>query len=156
MEKTYNMVEHFRSVEAANGHSGYFYSVGGDAGNSYWMLPLLKLVKPESPNRCFIERAASLVPSGMEGLTVSFGGKAARSTGKMSGHKAALQIAGAHMAQPGMTFGQAKVDGESNEIPAVRELVRMLDLKAAWPWRTPPTAKGKRRGRRWKAAPTAY
>ena len=22
------MVEHFRSVEAANGHSGYFYSVG--------------------------------------------------------------------------------------------------------------------------------
>ena len=60
---------------------------------------------------------------------MSFDGKTVRSTGKMSGHKAALQIAGAHIAQLGMTFGQAKVDGESNEIPAVRELMRMLDLK---------------------------
>ena len=37
--------------------------------------------------------------AGMEGLAVSFGGKAARSTGKMSGHKAALQIAGAHIVE---------------------------------------------------------
>ena len=115
MEKIYKMVEHFRGVEAADGHSGYFYSVGetlaivmlgslcglknanqihqwasnertngflrenfrmGEIPCCYWMLCLLKLTKPGSLNRCFVEWAASLVPAD------SGGGLRCRSTGK--------------------------------------------------------------------------
>ena len=95
----------------------------------YWLLCLLKLILPESLNRCFIEWVSSLLPVSKEGLTVSFDGKTVRSTGKMAKHKEALHIVSAHIAQFGMTFGQATVSSKSNEIPAVQELIRMLDLE---------------------------
>ena len=95
----------------------------------YWLLCLLKLILPESLNRHFIEWVTSLLPVSKKGLTVSFDGKTVRSTGKMSKHKEALHIVSAHIAQLGITFGQETVSSKSNEIPAVQELIRMLDLE---------------------------
>lgn len=38
----------------------------------YWLLCLLKLVKPESLNRCFIRWAETVLPEKLDGLTISF------------------------------------------------------------------------------------
>lgn len=59
---------------------------------------------------------------------MSLDGKTVKSTGKMSGYKRAMHIVSAHIANLGITIAQKTVDGKSNEIPAVRELLAMLDI----------------------------
>lgn len=95
----------------------------------YWFLCLLKLIKPESFNRCFIKWAQTFLPDKSNGLTISFDGKTIRSTGKMDKYKSPLHIVSAQVADLGITFGQRTVDGKSNEIPAVRELLELLDIE---------------------------
>jgi predicted transposase YbfD/YdcC len=95
----------------------------------YWMLCLLKLVKPESLNKCFSHWVESLLPDGVKKLTVSFDGKTVRSTGKMDKNEKALHIVSAHIAELGITFGQQATEEKSNEIPAVRELIKQLNLE---------------------------
>ena len=75
----------------------------------YWFLCLLKMIKPQSLNQCFINWAQSFLPDGVKGLTLSFDGKAIRSTGKMSKYKSSLHIVSAHIAELGITFGQETV-----------------------------------------------
>jgi predicted transposase YbfD/YdcC len=41
----------------------------------------------------------------------------------------ALHIVSAHLAELGITVGQKAVDGKSNEIPAMRELIELLDIR---------------------------
>ena len=94
----------------------------------FWLLSLLKLLKPESLNKCFINWAKSLIPNTLEGLTASFDGKTIRSTGKMDSYKEAFHIVSAYVAELGITIGQKPVDEKSNEIPAMRELIELLEL----------------------------
>jgi predicted transposase YbfD/YdcC len=94
----------------------------------FWLHCLLKLIKPKSLNECFINWVESLIPESMEGLTISFDGKTIRSTGKMEKYKKPMHIVSAHIAEMGITFGQQTVYEKSNEIPAVRELIELLDL----------------------------
>ena len=47
----------------------------------------------------------------------------------MAKYKEALYIVSAHIAQLGITFGQQTVYDKSNEIPAVQELIRKLNLE---------------------------
>ena len=61
-------------------------------------------------------------------MTISFDGKVIRSTGKMEKYKSPLHIVSAHIAELGLTFGQQTVAEKSNEIPAVRELLGLLDV----------------------------
>jgi hypothetical protein len=61
----------------------------------YWMLCLLKLIKPTSLNRCFVTWIQSLLPEGKRGQTVSFDGKTIRSTGKMGKYDSPLHIVSA-------------------------------------------------------------
>jgi hypothetical protein len=63
------------------------------------------------------------------GKTASYDGKAVRSTGKMKKYKNPLHIVSAQIAEYGITLGQKAVDGKSNEIPAVRELIELLEMK---------------------------
>jgi predicted transposase YbfD/YdcC len=93
-----------------------------------WYTQVLGLIKPESFNECFIKWVIDSVKS-VEGETVSFDGKTVRSTSKMKEYKKPLHIVSAQIAGLGITFGQKSVDGKSNEIPAVRELMELLDLK---------------------------
>ena len=95
----------------------------------YWLLCLLKLIKPKSLNQCLISWVQSFLPEKREGVTISFDGKTIRSTGKMDSYDSPLHIVSAHLAELGITYGQCAVDGKSNEIPAMRELLELLDVK---------------------------
>ena len=93
-----------------------------------WFTQVLGLIKPESFNRCFTKWVMDSVNDTC-GKTLSFDGKTVRSTGKMKKYKNPLHIVSAQIAELGVTFGQKAVDGKSNEIPAVRELMELLDIK---------------------------
>lgn len=71
----------------------------------------------------------SFLPDGVKNLTLSFDGKSICSTGKMDKNDKPLHIISAQIAELGITFGQYAVDGKSNEIPAVRELMDLLELE---------------------------
>ena len=94
----------------------------------YWMLCLLKLIEPKSLNKCLMKWAQSLMPAGKEVKTLTFDGKTVRSTGKMNAYPSPLHIVSGHLAELGITIAGQKVDGKSNEIPAVRELIGLLDV----------------------------
>ena len=93
-----------------------------------WFTQVLGLIKPESFSACFTKWVMAGV-NGMDGKTLSFDGKTVRSTAKMKNYKNPLHIVSAQIAELGITFGQKAVDGKSNEIPAVRELMELLDMK---------------------------
>ena len=95
----------------------------------YWLTQLLKIIEPESMNKCFSEWMTSLLPENMEGYTVSLDGKTICSTANMECYKQALHIVSAQISELGMTFGQEAVSGKSNEIPATQRLIKMLKLK---------------------------
>ena len=94
----------------------------------YWLLSLLKIIKPESLNQCFINWIESFLPKNRKVLTVALDGKTICSTSKMERYKNPLHIVSAQIAELGITFGQQTVDGKSNEIPAVRKLLKMLKI----------------------------
>ena len=104
----------------------------------YWMLCLLKIVKPESLNDCFKRWVSGFMPAyepeaehqERSNLTVSVDGKSVRSTGKMKKYKGnALHIVSAQLAELGLTFAQQTVDSKSNEIPAAQALLKELDIR---------------------------
>jgi predicted transposase YbfD/YdcC len=70
-----------------------------------------------------------LVGGETRGNTLSLDGKTIRSTGKMKNYNKPLHIVSGHLAEFGITLGQKAVNDKSNEIPAVRELIEMLDIK---------------------------
>jgi predicted transposase YbfD/YdcC len=86
------------------------------------------MIKPESLNNCFIKWARTLIPGYIGNMTMSFDGKTVRSTGKMESYGQALHIVSAHIAELGLTAGQKAVDGKSNEIPAVCDLIKLLNI----------------------------
>jgi predicted transposase YbfD/YdcC len=92
----------------------------------YWLTRLLKLIKPESLNECFINWVQSMLKS--KAQTISLDGKTVRSTAKMKSFDSPLHIVSAQIAELGITFGQVAVSDKSNEIPAVRTLLEMLDI----------------------------
>ena len=95
----------------------------------YWLLCLLKLIKPESLNRCFIKWVQAMHPEDDVEMTLSFDGKSIRSTGAMQGYEKPLHIISAHIAKLGLTLGQKTVSEKSNEIPALRDLLELLQVK---------------------------
>jgi predicted transposase YbfD/YdcC len=96
-----------------------------------WILGLLKIIKPESLNKCFIKWVDSLLPRSLEGLTISFDGKSICQTSKMDCYARPLHIVSAYVAELGLTIGQQTVDDKSNEIPAMRDLIELLDVSGA-------------------------
>ena len=95
----------------------------------YWLLCLLKLIKTDSLNQCFMNWVQSFLPEGVKGLTLSLDGKTIRSTGKMGKYNSPLHIVSAQIAELGITFGQQTVEGKTNEIPAVQELLDILQIE---------------------------
>lgn len=95
----------------------------------FWLLSLLKLIKPQSLNESFIKWVQSLIPPTEKGLTLSFDGKTIRSTGKMGKYDSAMHIVSAQIAEFGIRFGQQTVYDKSNEIPAVQELIGKLTIE---------------------------
>lgn len=94
----------------------------------YWFLCILKLVKPESLSRCLMKWAEKKLPEDRRGISVSLDGKTIRSTGKMDSYDSPLHIVSAQLCELGITLASKSVDGKSNEIPAVQELLKKLDI----------------------------
>jgi predicted transposase YbfD/YdcC len=95
----------------------------------YWLLCLLKMIKPESLNRCFIRWVQTMLPKDGVEMTLSFDGKSICSTDAMQGYEKPLHIISAHIAELGLTLGQKTVSEKSNEIPALRELLEILQVQ---------------------------
>lgn len=95
----------------------------------YWLTCILKIIKPESLNKCFENWVRSVMPEKADKLTISLDGKTVRSTGKMEKYESPLHIISAQVSEMGLTLAQRTVDGKSNEIPAVQELLKELYIK---------------------------
>ena len=89
----------------------------------YWLLSLLKMVKPESLNQCLSRWVRQMLPEEREGLTLAVDGKTVRSTEGKKGYQRPLHIISAQLSELGVTLASKSVDGKSNEIPAVQELL---------------------------------
>ena len=94
----------------------------------YWLLVLLKMVKPESLNKCLMKWDTSILPEERQGLTISMDGKTIRSTGQMESYDSPLHIINAQLCELGITFASKSVEGKSDEIPAVQQLIGELDI----------------------------
>ena len=87
----------------------------------YWLLSLLKMVKPESLNQCLSRWVRQMLPEEREGLTLAVDGKTVRSTDGKKGYQQPLHIISAQRSKLGVTLACKSVDEKSNEIPAVQE-----------------------------------
>jgi len=94
-----------------------------------WIRELMSIIKPESLNELFTRWSRTLLPEFLDGLTISFDGKSIRSTGKMCEYEKPIHILSAHLAEFGITISQKTVDEKSNEIPAMQELLGLIDIR---------------------------
>lgn len=94
-----------------------------------WLETLLGIIKPESLNRRFTEWATDLLPKVIKDLTISFDGKTICSTGRMNNYDKPLHILSAYLCELGLTVCQKTVGEKSNEIPAMRELLSLIDIQ---------------------------
>jgi len=62
-------------------------------------------------------------------MAISFDGKTIRSTGKTDRRESPTSIVSACVADAGLTLAGLKADGKSNEIPAARELISLLEVE---------------------------
>ncbi len=125
--KNVSQIHQWAADERVNGFLKEEFGIE-DVPCYYWLLCLLKLVKPVSLNRCFHEWVKSMLPESMEGITVAIDGKTIRSTEKMGSYESPLHIVSAQLSELGMTFAQKSTESKSNEIPAVQELLEELDI----------------------------
>ena len=95
----------------------------------YWILSLLKYVRPESLNRCFADWVYSFMPEKSGDMTISLDGKTICSTLKMEKIKSPLHIISAQISELGLTLAQRCADDKSNEITAVQELLKEMKIK---------------------------
>ncbi len=94
-----------------------------------WYTQVMGMIKPESFNEHFIRWISASMKDRIQGKTLSFDGKTICSTSKMKKYKNPLHIVSAQLGEYGITYGQKTVEGKSNEIPAVQELIRLLNIK---------------------------
>lgn len=92
----------------------------------YWLLTLLAMARPESLGECFTRWVESILPGRGGARTVALDGKSVRSSLR---RPSPLHVVSALVAESGLTLAQEAVGDRSNEIPAVRRLVALLDLE---------------------------
>ena len=108
-----------------------------------WLTELLALIKPESLNRCMMRFVQGVCPELIAELekeherqnrkkrrpvTVAIDGKTIRSTARMKRYDSPLHIVSAYASELGITLAQSSVKDKSNEIPAVQELIKTLEI----------------------------
>jgi len=91
---------------------------------------LVGMIDSDELNKIFMEFFQRLVKT-LLGKTVSFDGKTICATANMEKFKSPLHIASAFVVQNGITIGQLAAQAKSNEIPAVQELIGLLNLEGA-------------------------
>jgi predicted transposase YbfD/YdcC len=92
-----------------------------------WFTQILGNIKPSSFNERFTLWITALVGD-VSGKTLSLDGKTVRSTVGKKGYGNPLHIVSAQLAEYGVTLGQKAVEGKTNEIPTVCELLDLLEI----------------------------
>jgi len=95
----------------------------------YWLLVLLKMVKPEALNNCIKEWAEQYLPEDRKATTISLDGKTIRSTTGMKKIGSPLHVISAQLSELGITLASKTTNEKSNEIPTVQELIGELDIE---------------------------
>ena len=95
----------------------------------YWILCMLQMIKTTTLNQCFVKRVYSFMPEKSKNLAISLDGKTIRSTNRIEKIENPLHIISAQVSEPGLTLAQRSTDDKSNEISAVQELLKELNIK---------------------------
>ena len=95
----------------------------------YWLLVLLKMVKTDTLNQCLMKWAAQFLSKDRSQTTISLDGKTIRSTTGMKHMDSPLHIISAQVCELGITLASETVSTKSNEIPAVQELLKKMDIE---------------------------
>jgi predicted transposase YbfD/YdcC len=88
---------------------------------------IMGIIEPKSLGEAFEKWINNIVSAG--GKTISLDGKTEKSTEKMGTYEQAVHIVSAQMSELGLTIGTECVASKSNEIPAVQELIKRLEIK---------------------------
>ena len=86
------------------------------------------LIDPDAFERCFIAWTRTLSDQAVEREVVAIDGKTVRRSFDRSRDLAPLHLVSAWASERGLSLGQRAVDGQSNEITAIPELLDALDL----------------------------
>jgi predicted transposase YbfD/YdcC len=86
------------------------------------------LIDPDAFERCFIAWTRTLSDQAVEREVVAIDGKTVRRSFDRRRDQAPLHLVSAWASERGLTLGQRAVDGQSNEITAIPELLDALDL----------------------------
>jgi predicted transposase YbfD/YdcC len=89
---------------------------------------LVALINANELNKVFMEIFGELITNAK---TIAIDGKTVCSTAKMKGRQAALHIASAYISESGITLGQLAVEDKKNEISAVQNLIKLIDVSGA-------------------------
>jgi len=90
---------------------------------------IMGIIKSESLNEAFIKWVGTMVS--IADKTVAFDGKTITSTEKMSGGAKAIHIVSAYISELCITLGQKVCESKIEEVPAVIDLIDMLELSGA-------------------------
>ncbi len=72
--------------------------------------------------------AEGILPEDRKGVTIALDRKTVRSTGKMEAYDSPFHIISAQLSELGITFAFKSVEGKSNAISAVQQLIGELDI----------------------------
>lgn len=96
------------------------------------VLRVMALVDPEELERAIRMWVEAMRTPGVvttEGGQVAFDGKTLRGSLDRSSSRSAIHMVGAYLIENGVTLGTVKTEDKSNEITAIPDLVRALNLK---------------------------
>jgi predicted transposase YbfD/YdcC len=89
---------------------------------------VFSLLRPEDFEKCFVNWIHAVFEI-TGGQTVAIDGKTLRRSHERSSNKAAIHMVGAWATQSGVILGQTKTEDKSNEITAIPELLKLLEIK---------------------------
>ncbi len=92
---------------------------------------VFSLIKPDKFEVVFIEWVDSLRNKTTLKEVIAIDGKTIRGSKDSFHNKSAIHIVSAWASQNGLVLGQRKVDGKSNEITAIPELLEMINIKGS-------------------------
>ena len=92
---------------------------------------ILKIINPEELEICLYGIFNNILKQKLKikDKQICIDGKTVCSTANMKEHEKPMHIVTALLADASVSLGQITVDGKSNEIPAVRELIGLLNIK---------------------------
>ena len=88
---------------------------------------VLSIIDAEYISFCVVDLMKDLY--GMTGEVIAIDGKVIRSTEKMKKFNKSLHIMTAYMTENGISIGQLSINEKTNEIPCMRELLNIIDIK---------------------------